>query len=220
MIYSKPLDNASTHIHPFVSLAKRTIDILSAVFGILLTMLLLPFIALAIRIDSKGPVFYSQQRIGREHSNHTAIFNIYKFRTMHLSTNQSVECCWAAQNDPRITRVGKFLRKSRIDELPQFINVLRGDMSLIGPRPEQPGLIDSLEKSIPFYRERVFNVAPGITGLAQIEQGYDKNIEDARAKIAYDHTYALTLAHPLQWLRLEAYIILQTILVVIKGSGH
>jgi lipopolysaccharide/colanic/teichoic acid biosynthesis glycosyltransferase len=127
---------------------------------------------------------------------------------------------WATARDPRITRIGRFLRKTRLDELPQFVNVLHGDMSIVGPRPERPQFFKGLEAKIPFYIERTFGLKPGITGLAQVSQGYDTSIEDVRSKTLFDHAYAMRIANPLQWLKTDLEIIFRTFTVVILGKGQ
>jgi lipopolysaccharide/colanic/teichoic acid biosynthesis glycosyltransferase len=127
---------------------------------------------------------------------------------------------WATKNDPRITRVGWFLRKTRLDELPQFFNVIGGDMSLIGPRPERPKFIDNLEIEFPFYVERNYGFRPGITGLAQINRGYDETIEHVRRKLRLDHAYAAHLTSPLRWLMMDFKIIFGTIAVMLMGRGQ
>ena len=143
-----------------------------------------------------------------------------KFRTMVQDAEKLSGATWATKADPRITRVGRFLRKTRLDELPQFINVIRGEMSLIGPRPERPGFYRKLENEIPFFAERTYGVAPGITGLAQVNQGYDTCIEDVRSKVGYDHRYALALDNPLNWLRMDFGIMIRTVGIMITGRGQ
>ena len=127
---------------------------------------------------------------------------------------------WAKKDDPRITRVGRFLRKTRLDEIPQLFNVLCGDMSVIGPRPERPGICNKLEDAIPLYIERTYGVRPGITGLAQVYQGYDETIEDVRSKVAYDHAYALSLSRLTSWLTMDGEILWQTAGVVLGARGR
>lgn len=143
-----------------------------------------------------------------------------KFRTMRTDAEAASGATWAAKSDPRITRVGQFLRKTRLDELPQFINVLTGEMSLIGPRPERPGFYQKLENEIPYFVERTYGVTPGITGLAQVNQGYDTCIEDVRSKVGFDHSYALSLSSPLSWLKMDIYIIFRTLVVMVCGRGQ
>jgi lipopolysaccharide/colanic/teichoic acid biosynthesis glycosyltransferase len=199
--------------------AKRLADVLCAVAG--LTVLAFVFIpvALAIKVDSKGPVFYRQRRVGRSLRAVTSLFDIIKFRTMYDSAESNSGPVWAAKNDSRVTRVGRFLRETRLDELPQFINVLRGDMSIVGPRPERPQFVNQLQKAIPFYTERLYGLRPGITGLAQVNQPYDTSIEDVRRKVAFDHAYALQLGSMRNWLRTDAVIMLKTIGVMLGRKG-
>ena len=127
---------------------------------------------------------------------------------------------WASKNDPRITRVGYFMRKTRLDELPQCINVLRGEMSVIGPRPERPKFFNTLEEAIPYYSERTFGLKPGITGLAQVNQDYDSCIEDVRTKVLFDHAYAARIATVKGWMMTDASIALKTLTVIALGKGQ
>jgi len=143
-----------------------------------------------------------------------------KFRTMRSDAELKSGAVWATKSDPRITRVGHLLRKTRLDELPQFINVLRGEMSLIGPRPERPGFYHKLEIEIPFFADRTYGVMPGITGLAQVNQGYDTSIEDVRSKVGFDHRYALALDNPLSWIKMDLDITLRTVMVMLMGRGQ
>ncbi|MGD9355390.1 MAG: sugar transferase [Chromatiales bacterium] len=207
-------------IDPVTARTKRVTDIVLAGTGLLLTLPLFPLIAAAIRIESRGPVFFRQLRIGKSQPDRVELFEMIKFRTMVRDAEKLSGAKWATKGDPRITRVGRFLRKSRLDELPQFINVLRGDMSLIGPRPERPGFYKKLENEIPFFAERTYGVAPGITGLAQVNQGYDTCIEDVRSKVGYDHRYALALDNPLNWLRMDMGIMIRTVGIMITGRGQ
>lgn len=142
-----------------------------------------------------------------------------KFRSMRCDAEQA-GAVWARQRDPRITRVGLFLRKTRLDELPQFINVLRGDMAIIGPRPERPGFYQKLERAIPFFADRTAGIRPGITGLAQVNQGYDTSIDDVRNKAAYDHAYAMTLRSVPAWFAMDASLALRTVTVMVTGRGQ
>ena len=163
---------------------KRLLDIVAS-FGLLIfTLPTLFLVALAVRLDSPGPVLYRQERVGR----YGKSFVIYKFRTMRLDAEMSGVPQWAAARDPRITRIGSILRSTRIDELPQIINVLKGEMSFVGPRPERPFFVESLSRDIPSYTER-HRVRPGITGWAQINYPYGASIEDAKAKLSYDLYY-------------------------------
>jgi lipopolysaccharide/colanic/teichoic acid biosynthesis glycosyltransferase len=200
--------------------AKRGFDIVLAGLILLACTPLFPLIALAIRLDSRGRILFSQLRIGRVRDDRTELFNMFKFRTMYSNAEALSGAVWATKGDPRITRVGYFLRKSRLDELPQMINVLRGDMSLIGPRPERPGFYQKLEDQIPFFAERTYGVAPGITGLAQVNQGYDTCIDDVRSKVGFDHSYALALSSPMSWLKTDVAIALKTLSVMVNGRGQ
>ena len=210
----------SSHVHPVAAVGKRLLDLLLAGVGLLLLAPLFPVVALAIKLDSPGPVFFQQARIGRAWPGFVEIFMMTKFRTMKVDAEKNGVPQWAKKQDPRITRVGMWLRKTRLDELPQLINVIRGEMSIVGPRPERPGFYHQLETAIPFYCERTFGVSPGITGLAQVNQGYDESIEDVRSKVGYDHAYALALSHPLSWLRVEMTILFKTVAVVALGRGQ
>ena len=212
--------NSNFYIDPITAKLKRCFDLLLASTLLIVTLPLLPFIAMAIKFSSPGPVFFSQMRIGKANPDHVVLFEMIKFRTMVNDAEKNTGATWAKKHDTRITTVGSFLRKSRLDELPQLINVLRGDMSVIGPRPERPGFYQRLEQAIPFFAERTYGVSPGITGLAQVNQGYDSCIDDVRTKVGYDHRYALALDNPSAWLKMDLVIILRTIEVMIKGRGQ
>ncbi|KEI70838.1 sugar transferase [Endozoicomonas elysicola] len=210
----------STYVHPIASMGKRLMDILIALVGLLITLPLFPIIALAIRLDSPGPIIYQQMRIGYQKEYYIRLFMMKKFRTMRNDAEEGTGPVWAQKNDPRITKIGNFLRKTRLDELPQLWNVLVGDMSMVGPRPERPGMYNKLENNIPFYSERTFDVVPGITGLAQVNMGYDETLNDVRNKVAYDHAYALALSSPWEWLKMDIYVMFKTIVVMITGRGQ
>ncbi|WP_318522972.1 sugar transferase [Photobacterium leiognathi] len=199
---------------------KRFFDIVLSCIGLLLTLPLWPFIALLIRLDSKGDIFYRQVRVGQINDEHIMLFSMLKFRTMLPNAEAESGAVWSRKNDPRITRIGRFLRDTRLDELPQFINVIKGDMSLIGPRPERPELCGCLQNALPFYLERTRGLRPGVTGLAQVNQGYDSCIEDVKSKIAWDHAYAVALASPLQWLRMDCCILLKTAYIMVTRRGQ
>lgn len=208
------------HLNPVTGRAKRAFDLVFASLGLLATLPLFPLLALLIRLDSPGPVLFRQLRIGRAQHDRTQLFEMIKFRTMRVDAEKQTGAVWATQGDSRITRVGLLLRKTRLDEIPQLINVLKGDMSLIGPRPERPGFYRRLEHEIPYFAERTFGVTPGITGLAQINQGYDTCLDDVRSKLGYDHRYALALAEPKDWLAMDVHIALRTIWVMLTGRGQ
>jgi lipopolysaccharide/colanic/teichoic acid biosynthesis glycosyltransferase len=206
-------------IHPVVRIGKRACDIvLGAMALVALGIAYIP-VALAIKLTSSGPVFYRQLRVGQAEPTLTRLFYLYKFRTMYTDAEKR-GAVWASANDPRVTPVGRFMRKTRIDELPQALNVLKGDMSIIGPRPERPVFFQKLETEIPFYTERTFGLKPGITGLAQVNQGYDASIEDVRSKVSYDHAYAMRLMDPMDWIKTDAWIILRTFTTMVLGRGQ
>ena len=212
--------NSNYYIDPLTACSKRFSDLLLAGTGLLISLPLFPVIALAIKLNSPGPIFFKQLRIGKASVDRVALFEMIKFRTMVHDAERESGATWARQQDPRTTATGVFLRKTRLDELPQFINVLKGEMSVIGPRPERPGFYQKLENNIPFFVERTFGVNPGITGLAQVNQGYDSCIEDVRSKVGYDHSYGLALGSFTSWLRMDAIIIFRTLSVMIMGRGQ
>ncbi|HAS8103527.1 TPA: sugar transferase [Vibrio vulnificus] len=200
--------------------AKRLFDLVFALLALLVTLPLFPLIALAIKVTSKGNIIYKQLRVGRSTPEKMELFEIMKFRTMYCDAESRSGAVWATENDPRITPVGQFLRKTRLDELPQLFNVLKGEMSLIGPRPERPDFYQRLEQEIPYFADRTYGVLPGITGLAQINQGYDTSIEDVRRKVGFDHSYALSLSSFSNWLQTDIAIIVKTIIVIVDGRGR
>jgi sugar transferase (PEP-CTERM system associated) len=206
MIFSDGFLKGSTR-----AVIKRMFDI-----GVSLGMLAVvwPFMlltALAIKIESRfnGPILYFQQRTGENGEP----FNVMKFRSMHTDAEKDGIARWAKKNDSRITRVGSFIRKTRLDELPQIFNVLRGDMSFVGPRPERPEFVEKLEEKIPYYAER-HRVKPGITGWAQIRYPYGASEQDSSAKLEYDLYYVKNYS-----LFLDMLILLQTAEVVLWGKG-
>lgn len=165
-------------------ITKRVADMLSGASGLLVLSPFLLTVAAAIKLTSRGPALYSQKRTGKDGK----IFKIYKFRTMVKDAEKKTGPVWAKKNDPRLTILGKFLRDSKIDELPQLINVVKGDMSLVGPRPERPYFTDMFLEIVPGYARRL-EVLPGITGLAQLENGYDETPADVIRKLCFDVTY-------------------------------
>ena len=168
----------------FYELGKRFLDILGGLFGGLVTLIVFPFVAVATMLDSGRPILYAQIRSGRGGQP----YNIIKFRTMRQDAEADGRPKWAKEDDERATRVGRFLRKTHLDELPQFLNVLRGEMSLIGPRAERPELVEMFQRHVPFYRARLM-VKPGITGWAQINYGYASTVEETIVKLEYDLYY-------------------------------
>lgn len=173
-----------SHSSLFFEIAKRLFDILGGAVGMIFLALITPFIALATLIDTGRPIFYSQERLGLRGS----VFNILKFRTMVQNAERDGVARPASEHDSRITKVGSFLRKSHLDEMPQFLNVLRGELSLVGPRAERPQIVKDLQREVPFYRARLL-VRPGITGWAQINQNYAAGTEENTVKLEYDLYY-------------------------------
>jgi sugar transferase (PEP-CTERM system associated) len=196
-----------TSIHGAV---KRTQGILVSFVLLTLFSPLLLFTAIAIKLDSEGPVFYRQKRVGLN----GRIFRLLKFRSMEKNAESNGEPVFAQENDPRITRVGHIIRKTRIDEMPQLINIFKGDMDLVGPRPERPYFVEKLREQIPYYNLRN-TVRPGITGWAQVNYHYGDSIEDAKEKLRYDLFY---IKH-LSW-SFDLLIILFTIRTVLSGRGR
>lgn len=207
-------------ISPKVAIAKRVFDFSLAMLGLLMTLPLFVIIGALIKLTSKGPIFYVQRRVGKISPEKVTHFDMIKFRTMCVDAEDKTGAVWASANDDRLTGIGRFLRKVRLDELPQFINVIRGDMSLIGPRPERPEIAEKLEMDIPLYVERTYQVIPGITGLAQVNQGYDETLDDVRSKIAYDFAYSMSLTGVGKWLAMDLRIIFKTIMIMVLGRGQ
>lgn len=243
-------------VTPSVRVTKRAIDLASSIAGLALTLPLYPAIAAAIYAESPGPIFYRQRRAGmlkgvkvvegRERPEFVE-FDMFKFRTMRVDAEKMTGAVLAQENDPRITRVGRFLRKTRLDELPQLWSVLRGEMSLVGPRPERPELFENLFLVIPFFEERMRDLKPGITGLAQISLGYTgrapanseiaafeatltnpfeleeaegAEADDMRMKLLFDLAYAASLEDIWSYLRVELKVIAKTPLVMVLGLGR
>ncbi len=188
---------------------KRLTDILLAAIALIILSPLIGMIALLIKIDSPGPVFYTQKRVGFRGKK----FSLIKFRSMIEDAEKYTGPVWAKKDDKRITRMGRIMRPFRLDELPQLINVLKGDMSFVGPRPERPHFVSKFVKQIPLYPLR-HTVHPGITGLAQVKYSYDRTIEDVEKKLEYDLEYINNIS-----LRMDLKIFLKTILTVLKRQG-
>jgi sugar transferase (PEP-CTERM system associated) len=189
--------------------ARRVLSTFISLIGLVLTLPLLPLIMLAVRLDSEGPVFYTQTRVGKGGK----LFKVVKFRTMRQDAEAANGAQWAGDNDPRVTRVGKILRTTRLDEIPQMWCVLKGDMAFVGPRPERPEFIALLSKEIPFYGVRHM-VRPGVTGWAQIKYKYGSTIEDAREKLQYDLFYIKNAS-----IGLDLLIMFQTVKTVLLRRG-
>lgn len=189
--------------------ARRLFDLSFAAIGLFLALPFFPFVAWLIKHDSPGPVFFRQVRIGLGGKP----FMLFKLRTMGTDAEKDTGAVWAGKSDPRITGIGRFLRKTRLDEVPQLINVIRGEMGLIGPRPERPEFTCELERQIPFYSER-HCMKPGVTGWAQVRYPYGSSVEDALEKLRYDLYYIKN-----QSFFLDMEIILRTVMVVLLGRG-
>ena len=241
---------------PGVRVAKRAIDLAGSLVGLTLTLPLYPLIGAAIYLESPGPIFYLQRRAGmligtevRDGVSYPRFveFHMRKFRSMRVDAEKMTGPVLAQQDDPRITRVGRFLRKTRLDELPQFWSVLMGDMSIVGPRPERPELLVNLALAIPFFEERMRDIKPGITGLAKVSLGYTgrapaesevaafeatltnpfgleeaegAEADDMRMKLLFDLAYAASLEKLSTFLQMELSIIVKTPLVMVLGLGR
>jgi exopolysaccharide biosynthesis polyprenyl glycosylphosphotransferase len=210
-IYGVPLIDIMPQLMPeWEKRLKRIIDILVSLFILIITSPVTLFTALMIKIDSPGSAFFKQERCGIDGS----VFKMIKFRSMRQDAEKDSGPVWSRKNDPRITRIGKFIRMVRIDEIPQMINVLKGEMSLVGPRPERPYFVEMLSKEIPYYKRRL-KVRPGITGWAQVKHKYDETIEDVKIKLRYDLFYIENMS-----LRMDFKILFRTIFVVLFAKGH
>jgi len=197
-------------LDPASQFIKRLMDLIVSAVVLTVGLPIMLLIALAIRIDTPGPVLFLQKRVGLRGRE----FTLVKFRSMFADAEKSTGAIWATEDDPRVTRVGKFLRSTRLDELPQAWNVLTGAMSLVGPRPERKVFVDEFAEQIPFYMRRL-NVKPGITGWAQVRRGYDTSIEDVKDKLQYDLFYLENMS-----IGLDIKIILNTIWVMFAGKGQ
>ncbi len=194
---------------PFFRLVRRLVNFSVAFAGLILSLPLIPLVWLAVKLSSPGPAFYKQKRVGRGGE----IFLCYKFRTMIQNAEADTGATWATDDDPRITRVGKFLRSSRLDEIPQLWCVLKGDMHFVGPRPERPEFVERLKEEIRYYDVRHM-VRPGITGWAQVQYRYGNTVEDAREKLQYDLFYIKNAS-----VGLDFWIVFQTVKIVLLGRG-
>jgi sugar transferase (PEP-CTERM system associated) len=193
-----------------VSAAKRTIDVGLSIVGLIIAVPIMLAVGLAVRLTSAGPMLYHQRRVGV----HGRIFNVHKFRTMRMDAEATTGPVWASKSgDPRVTPIGRFLRRARLDELPQLWNVLKGEMSVVGPRPERPEFVTELTKQIPYYGQRHV-VRPGLTGWAQVRYTYGASTEDALQKLQYDLYYIKNLS-----IALDLYIVFETIRTVILRKG-
>jgi exopolysaccharide biosynthesis polyprenyl glycosylphosphotransferase len=210
-IFGMPLVEISPEPMPlWEKTVKRGLDILVSLVMLLITLPFLLMIGLAVRLTSAGPGIYRQKRVGRNGK----IFTIYKFRTMLDNAEKHSGPTWATKDDPRVTKLGYWLRKLRVDEVPQFLNVLKGDMSLVGPRPERPHFVEQFSTQIPLYTRRL-RVRPGITGWAQVKWKYDTSLDDVKEKTKFDLFYIENAS-----LRMDAKILINTMITVIKGKGQ
>ncbi len=198
------------HITPIKLVLKRILDVFAALLLLVVILPFIPLIALILLLDSPGPLLFSQYRMGEQGTT----FKLYKFRTMCRNAEQFTGAVWSQKGDPRITRVGRIYRKLRIDEIPQLWNILRGDMSFVGPRPERPEFVEGLAKEIPYYSGR-HAVKPGLTGWAQVSYPYGSSVEDAKEKLRYDMYYIKNYS-----LLFDLFIILKTVKVILKGAGR
>jgi exopolysaccharide biosynthesis polyprenyl glycosylphosphotransferase len=190
-------------------IAKRAMDITFSLTLLIATLPLLIILSILIKLDSRGPVFYRQARVGLRGQ----VFSIYKFRSMVVDAESKSGAKWAQAGDPRVTRIGRFIRRTRIDEIPQVLNVLKGEMSFVGPRPERPEFVKELAKEIRFYNER-HRTKPGLTGWAQINYPYGASVKDANEKLKYDLYYLKNRS-----ILLDIFIMLQTLRIVVFGEG-
>jgi exopolysaccharide biosynthesis polyprenyl glycosylphosphotransferase len=196
-------------ISPPLCFCKRLADILLSVLGLILAAPLMIVVAMLIKIDSQGPVFYRQQRVGQNGKR----FTLSKFRSMRDDAEAITGPIFADKDDLRITRVGRGLRTTRVDELPQLLNVLKGEMSFVGPRPERPFFVEQFAKEIPYYTQRL-SVRPGLTGWAQVCYSYGATVEDAVEKLRLDLYYIKNLS-----LILDLFIIMKTLKIIVLGKG-
>jgi len=189
---------------------KRGFDLVCSTIILILAFPLMLLAALAVKLEDRGPVFYSQERVGKDGKT----FFVHKFRSMRVDAEKGGKPQWAAQNDPRVTRVGNFMRKTRIDELPQILNVFKGEMSFVGPRPERPYFVEQLIDVVPYYNVR-HSIKPGVTGWAQVRYGYGSSAEDALQKLQYDLYYVKNNS-----LFLDVLVLIDTLKVVLFRSGR
>jgi sugar transferase (PEP-CTERM system associated) len=204
MIFNPGFDISKRHVA-----AKQSLSVIFTLIALLILSPVILIVMVLIKLDSPGPIFFKQERVGRD----SKTFTLWKFRSMHLDAESETGPVWAAKNDPRVTRVGRLLRRSRLDEVPQLYNILRGDMCLIGPRPERPTFVNELSETIPYYQIRL-TVRPGLTGWAQINYQYANSIEDSLEKLQYDLFYIKHMS-----IVLDVIIAFETIKTVLVRPG-
>jgi exopolysaccharide biosynthesis polyprenyl glycosylphosphotransferase len=210
-IYGMPLIDIMPELMPeWEKKLKRLMDIVISFLILVINLPIIIITAFAIKLDSAGPVFFIQDRSGMN----GRTFRIIKFRSMYQDAEKQTGPVWSSKDDPRVTKAGSFIRKVRIDELPQMLNVLKGEMSIVGPRPERPFFVEKLSEEIPYYKRRL-KVRPGITGWAQVKHKYDESVEDVKIKLRYDLFYIENMS-----LRMDLKIIMRTIFVVLFGQGQ
>lgn len=210
-IFGMPLVEVSPEPMPlWERAAKRLLDILVSILALVVSIPFVIIVSVLIRINSEGPAIFKQTRVGKNGK----AFTILKFRTMFMNAEDKTGPTWAKENDPRITKVGYWLRKLRLDEIPQFLNVLKGDMSLVGPRPERPHFVKQFSQQIPLYTRRL-RVRPGITGWAQVKWKYGGSLDTVREKTKYDLFYIENIS-----LKMDAKILINTVLTILKGKGQ
>jgi lipopolysaccharide/colanic/teichoic acid biosynthesis glycosyltransferase/glycosyltransferase involved in cell wall biosynthesis len=217
---NEPLDLDMPAVPPtHIILVKRAIDLSFAIIGLGLGLPFLLFVSISILIETGFPVIFRQARVRYDSSGRPTTFTMYKFRTMRTDAETKSGPVWATQDDPRITRLGRFLRRTRLDELPQLFNVLKGEMSMVGPRPERPHFVELLENEIPLYNDRVIRLKPGITGWAQVNVEYDTSVDSVRDKLLFDLTYAAHLYKLPSYLKMEFKILFATLRVMFTKKG-
>jgi sugar transferase (PEP-CTERM system associated) len=197
------------HRSRWIAIVKRALDLAFGIAGLLLMAPAMAALAIAIRLESRGPILYLQVRVGLR----GRTFQLWKFRSMRIDAEHMTGAQWARQEDPRVTRVGRFIRKYRLDEMPQFLNIIRGEMSFIGPRPERPEFVKKLRQEISYYDER-HSVRPGLTGWAQVQYQYGASVEDAWRKLEYDLFYLQNMS-----IFFDLVILLKTVRIVLTGQG-
>lgn len=210
-IYGVPLIEVTPELmKPWEESLKRAVDVVVSLLILTVGLPVWLLVAALIKLESRGSILYRQERVGRN----GRIFKIFKYRSMHADAEKKSGPVWATKRDPRVTRIGRIIRRLHIDEVPQFINVLKGDMSLVGPRPERSFFVERLATELPLYKRRL-KVRPGITGWAQVKHKYDESIEDVKVKLKYDLFYIENMS----W-RMDLKILFNTFYVMLMGKGH